>query len=355
MGLNINFDASWKPLQLSGTIALVAAAGVAAACAVRGRKLQCSDGGTAKPERLSPNIEKHKRWMKSMRAFIFDIDGVIYDRSGAVQGAGEALNALRKAGKTVVFMTNNAMKSQEDVVEAFKKNGATCKVNEVMTSGIAAAEYLQSQGLKVSKVYVVGMPALRETLQERAGVFPFGAEDDATKTSADCEKDFFPTLSPAADEVSAVVVGVDQNFNYYKLARAINYLRQSPTCLFVATNADAVVKLGSGNQHSVTMIPEAGPCIEAIAFGASRRPDIVCGKPSASLARLMLERNGLDPDSTCMVGDRIDTDIEFGRNGGMYTIFVESGTMKEADARNAAACRRPDFIAPSIAILRDLV
>ena len=40
----------------------------------------------------------------------------------------------------------------------------------------------------------------------------------------------------------------------------------------------------------------------------------------------MLSGYGLDPATTCMVGDRVDTDMEFGRAAGMHTLFVESGT-----------------------------
>ena len=56
-----------------------------------------------------------------------------------------------------------------------------------------------------------------------------------------------------------------------------------------------------------------------------------------------------------MVGDRIDTDVAFGRAAGMATFWVESGTTTadEAQRRVAAAgdAHRPDFLAPSIAAI----
>lgn len=285
-----------------------------------------------------------------MRAFIFDIDGVIHVNGTEVPGAAEALDALRASGKKVLFMTNNATKTPEDVLAVFAKFGAKAEAAEVMTSSAAAANYLESCGLLGRKVYVVGMPALAETLRASAGVVAFGADEDVGKTREDALRDFLPSLSPPAEEVAAVVVGADFTFNYYKLTRAANYLRLNPSCLFVATNPDARAMMGPG-----VIVPAAGSMVAAVAKAAGREPDIVCGKPSASLAAYLLRTRGLDPETTCMVGDRTDTDVEFGRSGGMQTLFVESGTMTEAEALAADPSQRPHFTAPSIATLRDLL
>lgn len=302
------------------------------------------------PQRLCAASDKHRHWMRRMKAFIFDIDGVIHVNGVLVQGAPEALAALRSAGKTVIFMTNNATKTREDVVATFSKIGASAQPQEIMTSAVAAANYLESKGLKGQKVYVIGETALSEIIEKHAGVKAFGSAEDAKKTREDVLRDFLPSMDPPPEEVVAVVVGADFGFNYYKMARAANYLRQNRSCLFVATNPDPRVMLGPG-----TVAPAAGSMIEAVATVSGRLPDIVCGKPSESLARYMLERWELDSSTTCMVGDRTDTDIEFGRSVGMQTLFVESGTMSRDEALMADAIRRPHFLAESIAVLQELL
>jgi phosphoglycolate phosphatase-like HAD superfamily hydrolase len=41
-------------------------------------------------------------------------------------------------------------------------------------------------------------------------------------------------------------------------------------------------------------------------------------------------RYGLDPKKTLMIGDRLNTDIEFGLNGGIDTLCVLTGNTKSA-------------------------
>ena len=49
------------------------------------------------------------------------------------------------------------------------------------------------------------------------------------------------------------------------------------------------------------------------------------GKPSHWLVNRIVERNGLDRARTCMVGDRLDTDVAFGNNGGVTSVLVLTG------------------------------
>jgi len=306
--------------------------------------------------RLRPDNQAHREWMKRMSAFIFDMDGVLYTFAGGIDGAAKALSALQGAGKTVLFMTNNPTKTQEEVVsslstrKSFKANSVMFAPDEIMTAAVAAADYLASKGLKGAKVYVAGMAGLAKTLREKSGVIAFGANDDDAKTKEDCVKEFLPRMDPPPEDVAAVVVGEDFRFNYYKVTRAANYLRQNPKCLFVSTNPDPRALLG-GN----IVVPATSAIVAAIAETAGRWPIMTCGKPSAVLAQQMLQSRGLDPRTTCMVGDRTDTDIAFGRNVGMQTVWVESGSMSEVEARRSDEACQPHFMAPSIATLAQLL
>eukprot|EP00439_Symbiodinium_sp_Y106_P080259 s415_g19.t1 len=207
-----------------------------------------------------------------------------------------------------------------------------------------------SAAIDYAVYHVVGMKALCDCLEERAGVLTCGGEEDAGKNREDVMKSFLPELEPPAKEVVAVVCGADFAFNYYKLAKAANYLRQNPGALFVATNPDPRALMAPG-----TFFPAAGSMWSAIAVAAGRQPDIVCGKPSETLARYLLSSKGLPPETTCMVGDRTDTDIAFGRSVGMQTLFVASGSMTEQEVMQANRTDQPHYVAESIAILGQLL
>jgi len=49
------------------------------------------------------------------------------------------------------------------------------------------------------------------------------------------------------------------------------------------------------------------------------------GKPSEFMLANIADKFGLRRDQMCMVGDRLDTDVMFGKNGGLATMLVLSG------------------------------
>ncbi|KAJ2297108.1 phosphatase 2C, partial [Coemansia sp. RSA 2705] len=54
------------------------------------------------------------------------------------------------------------------------------------------------------------------------------------------------------------------------------------------------------------------------------------GKPNPPMLECVIQKFHLDPARTCMVGDRLDTDILFGIRGGLSTLCVLTGVADEA-------------------------
>lgn len=55
----------------------------------------------------------------------------------------------------------------------------------------------------------------------------------------------------------------------------------------------------------------------------------------------------IDPKRTLMIGDKLSTDVAFGNlNGLAYTLLVETGVNKLADAKAAAADTRTRHLVP---------
>ena len=73
---------------------------------------------------------------------------------------------------------------------------------------------------------------------------------------------------------------------------------------------------------------------------------MVLGKPSAHLGAFLQARYGFDKGRTCIVGDRLDSDILLGHNCGLESVLVMTGTTdaSQLGALRAADPMRPDFV-----------
>ena len=79
-------------------------------------------------------------------ALLFDLDGVIYRGDEVVEGAPETIEAVRSAGPSVVFLTNNSSRTPERVAEKLVRLGVQADASEVMTSAVATAYMLARRG-----------------------------------------------------------------------------------------------------------------------------------------------------------------------------------------------------------------
>lgn len=61
--------------------------------------------------------------------------------------------------------------------------------------------------------------------------------------------------------------------------------------------------------------------------GCTKRDPIVVGKPAEFMLANIAESFGVERHQICMVGDRLDTDILFGQDGGLSTMLVLSGML----------------------------
>ncbi|XP_006026062.1 pyridoxal phosphate phosphatase, partial [Alligator sinensis] len=134
--------------------------------------------------------------------------------------------------------------------------------------------------------------------------------------------------------VRAVLVGYDDQFTFAKLAQACAYLRD-PRCLLVATDPDPWHPLGNGQRT-----PGTGSLTAAVET-ASGRKALVVGKPNTYMFDCIVERFGVDPSRTLMVGDRLETDILFGKNCGLATVLTLTGVSRLEEAQAYMASDSP--------------
>lgn len=209
---------------------------------------------------------------------------------------------------------------------------------EIFASSFAAAAYLKSIDFpKDKKVYVVGEEGILKEL-ELAGIQHIGGPEDGDK-----KIELKPGYMMEQDkDVGAVVVGFDRYFNYHKIQYATLCIRENPGCLFIATNRDAVTHLTDAQEWA-----GGGSMVGAI-LGSTKREPLVVGKPSTFMMDYLANEFNIQKSQICMVGDRLDTDILFGQNGGCKTLLVLSGVTSVSMLQDPKNSIQPDFYANKI-------
>ncbi|KAJ8654629.1 hypothetical protein O0I10_009680 [Lichtheimia ornata] len=268
--------------------------------------------------------------------FLFDCDGVLWDGSDLIPGVDKAMEELRKRGKRIFFVTNNSTKSRAAFLGKFKGFGIQASLDEIFSSAFATAAYLKHvvNFPDDKKVYIVGMSGIREELQAQ-GIRTCGAdEDNHAEFKGKIDHD---------PEVGAVVIGLDTAVNYVKYAKAFTYLKNNPDCHFILTNGDTTYPTDG------SILPGAGSIASPIIKALNRDPDVVLGKPAQNMLQTIFAEYHLDPKRTCMIGDRLDTDIEFGVKGGIETLCVLTGVTSEVEVLSSSSEVRPDYYMDSFA------
>ncbi|XP_058202472.1 phosphoglycolate phosphatase 2 [Rhododendron vialii] len=303
----------------------------------------CKAATIATPQLLSP--QNAADLLHSVDAFLFDCDGVIWKGDKLIDGVPQTLEMLRSKGKKLVFVTNNSTKSRRQYAKKFQTLGIEVSEEEIFSSSFAAAMFLKVNDFpREKKVYVVGEEGILEEL-ELAGFTGLGGPEDGKKMvqlKPNC-------LFEHDKDVGAVVVGLDQYINYYKLQYATLCIRENPGCLFIATNRDAV-----GHMTDLQEWPGAG-CMVAAVCGSTQKEPIVVGKPSTFMMEFLLKKFHTNTSRMCMVGDRLDTDILFGQNSGCRTLLVFSGVTTQSSLQDPTNDIQPDYYTSKISDLLNLL
>ena len=241
------------------------------------------------------------------------------------------------------FVTNSANASREGLAKKLTKLGiAGVSPEHCITSAYAAAAYLSTHHPHVKRAYTVGGGGLLEELRI-AGIEPLGEADTGGLDSLIAAGGLEPDMP-----IDAVVVGMlAENLCYSRLAKAAAFARDRSRP-FVGTNPDA-----SWPVDGLSALLPAGGCnVRYVSYAAEREPDVIVGKPSADLARLVAELHGLRPEATLMVGDRCNTDVAFGHSIGWRAMLVLTGCHGRDDVKDAADHEVPDYVASSVAVLK---
>ena len=232
--------------------------------------------------------------IKKMKLYLFDMDGTLYLGSRLYDFTIELLQEIRRTGGKYLFITNNSSRSVADYVKKLEKFGIEATREDFMTSSQATAYYLHKHH-EGQRLYVCGTESLKEELRSEGF-----------------------TVTTNIDEVDCIVMGFDTELTFQKLHDVSYLLLTRPDLPYIATNPDLVCPTEFGS------VPDCGSVCGMI-FNATGKKPIVIGKPSSLMPELAIDKLGVSKEETCVVGDRIYTDVKSGLNAGCVGILVMSG------------------------------
>ncbi|POY74796.1 hypothetical protein BMF94_2069 [Rhodotorula taiwanensis] len=284
--------------------------------------------------------------------FLFDCDGVIWTGPAGEQlseDAVETITFLKQRGKKVAFVTNNATKSRQAYLKKFKGFGFDVELEEIYTSGSAAAEYVKEVVLpsiadeSKRRIYLIGQQAMEEELASEGLEWTGGTdpEDDVLLPPQD-----FSSIYPD-ERIGVVLYSFQMRINYKQLTKAYNYLASNPGCQLVLTNDDESMLLPHGGYA-----PGEG-AIASVLYGALPRghKPIVVGKPNKPLLDIIQREISFDSARTVFIGDRLETDVLFAKKGNIDSILVWTGISQPKDLHDLTSDQAPDYTLTHIGAL----
>lgn len=218
----------------------------------------------------------------AIKSVVFDLDGVLWTGEKRMDGALDTVDNLRELGYQVLFLTNNSSKGRQEVIQKLNRLGFEADEKAVYCSSYAAASFLVEKEIK--SAYVIGSDSLCNELVSR-GI--------KVKHSSD---------------VSAVVVGLDLNFSYEKIATALRAIVMVGAQLIVA-NTDRWYYPEIGR-----ILPGCGAMAGAIIGATGYKADFIVGKPNTYMLELLCREHGLTSEEICVVGDMPEVDIQMAVN-----------------------------------------
>ncbi len=254
----------------------------------------------------------------SYDAAFFDLDGVIYLGPLAVDGATGALEELQRRGTRVMFVTNNAARAAQVVIDQLQGLGFHADDHNVLTSAQVAVVHIAEELPPGSKVLVSGSASLAE-LVAQAGLVP---------------------VQTAAEQPVAVVQGYDPAMTWPRLDEAALAIQAGAR--WYATNDDASRPTERG------LVPGAGGAIAVVAGTVGGQPTIF-GKPFRPMLAEAVRRTGAV--RPIFVGDRIDTDIVGAANAGIDSLLVFTGAHGKRELVACLPGERPTHIGADVRAL----
>jgi HAD superfamily hydrolase (TIGR01458 family) len=256
----------------------------------------------------------------AMAPILLDIDGVLHVSGEPIDGAAEAVRALREAGHRLRFVTNNTTRPRARLADELRAIGFELDEDEIETTPLAAGRLLAG-----ARVLALAMPAVHEDLARHVELVDGDAE---------------VVLVGGADETDET----ERVFAWPRLNAAFAELRAGARLVCLHRNRWWQTARGP--------LLDSGAVVAGLEYAAGVEAEVV-GKPSRPYFESALAALEAKPAEATMVGDDVESDVGGAKRLGMRGVLVRTGKFREESL--AAADVDPDGVIDSLAELPDFL
>ncbi|MDV7087647.1 HAD-IIA family hydrolase [Rhodococcus opacus] len=275
--------------------------------------------------------------LADVRGVMFDIDGCLVISDGpsgkggrALPGAHEAIDLVRRTGRSMAVFTNGSMQTPHQIADSLRSLDLDVRDEEVLTPAVVAAETMQ--------ILHPGQPLL---------VFGGpGVQHDFLTRGLDVV-DLDRALAGEPTNAAAVVIGWDVEFGRNKLQIAAEaVLAGAP--IYCTSDARSFA-----SEHRLNV--GVSGFIAAGLSHVTGRPYRVLGKPAPEAFEVLTRRLQVAPEQMLIIGDDLTLECAMARRGGALGALVTTGTHSAADVDQAPPEHQPDFVIDALGELLELL
>lgn len=239
-------------------------------------------------------------------AFLFDLDGTLYQDGQSLPGAVEAVRRLRERAP-IGFLTNTTSQSRRAVAVKLQSFGFEAAPGEVISPPALAGERLRAEGA-TARLFV-----------------------------ADAAREDFEGVNDAAHPDFVVIGDLGAAWTFERLNEAFR----------LAMDGARLLALGKTRywRKDAALYLDAGPFVAAIEYATGQTAEVL-GKPDPAFFRCGAELFPCRPADVAVIGDDAETDVRAAIRAGLRGVLVQTGKYRAGDEHGDPA---PDEVVPSIA------
>jgi len=251
-----------------------------------------------------------------VKAFLIDLDGVLYMGKNPIPGVRECLERMEELGYNYRFVSNSTRRCRDSVAERLKDLGYNIPSQHIYTPPLAAIERMKRSGK--NRCFLL--------------------------TTGDVHRDFEDAgIRICEEDVDFVVIGdAGNSFTFDRLNQAMRLVLDGAEIL--ALEKDRYWMQPQG------LVLSTGPFVAALEYATGKKAELM-GKPSQQFFQLALSDLGISAQDAAMIGDDILTDVRGAQEIGMHGILVKTGKYRAEDAESSGV--KADMVLESLAELAE--